>query len=89
MAGGEQDIMNELQKLYKDQCLSNVVKLKRLQWAGHIQCMNSRCIPRKLLYNTNGGKRPVSKPKRRWNEAVEENSRKILGIRNWKKRSNG
>jgi hypothetical protein len=30
-------------------------------------------------------KRLVSKPKTRWNEAVEEDSKKILSIRNWRR----
>jgi hypothetical protein len=47
--------------------------------------MDSRHIPRKMLYDTIGGKRPISKPKRRWIEAVKEDSRKILGIGNWKR----
>jgi hypothetical protein len=28
---------------------------------------------------------PVGKPKSRWTETVEEDCRKILGIRNWKR----
>jgi hypothetical protein len=47
--------------------------------------MDSTLIPRKILYNTIGGKRPVGKPKRRWTEAVEDDSKKILGTRNWKR----
>ena len=31
-------------------------------------------------YNTIGGKRSVGKPKRKWNEAVEEDSKKQLGL---------
>jgi hypothetical protein len=45
--------------------------------------MDSKRIPRKILHNTFGGERPVGKPKRRWNEDVEE-APKIMGIRNWK-----
>jgi len=41
-------------------------------------------MPRKLLCNTFGGERPVGKPKRIWNEDVEEDP-KILGIRNLKR----
>jgi hypothetical protein len=33
--------------------------------------------------------RPVGKSVRIWIKAVEEDSKKILGIRNWKKRSSG
>jgi hypothetical protein len=46
--------------------------------------MDSKRVPRKILYNTLGDERPVGKPKGRWNEEVEENP-KILGIRNWKR----
>jgi hypothetical protein len=35
-----------------------------------------------MLYDKIGGKRPVGKPKRRWIEAVEENAKKMLSIRN-------
>jgi len=34
---------------------------------------------------TIGGRRPVGKPKRRWIYAVEEESKKILSIRKWKR----
>jgi len=46
--------------------------------------MDSKRIPRKILYNSFGDERPVSKPKGRWNKDVEEDP-KILGIRNWKR----
>jgi hypothetical protein len=44
--------------------------------------MDSKGIPRKILYNAIRGKRPVGTPKIRWIAAVEEDSKKILGIRN-------
>jgi hypothetical protein len=49
--------------------------------------MYSNLIPRKILYYTIGGKRPVGKPKRRRTEKVEEDSRKILGTINWKRKA--
>jgi hypothetical protein len=33
-------------------------------------------MAKKILYNTIGGKRPVEKPKKRWTEAVDEDSKK-------------
>jgi hypothetical protein len=33
--------------------------------------------------------RPVGKPIRIWIKAIEDGSKKILGIRNWKKRNSG
>jgi hypothetical protein len=47
--------------------------------------MGNKLISRKILHNTIAGQRPVAKPKRRWIEAVEEDSKKMLGTRNWKR----
>lgn len=68
--------------MYDEPCISGVVKLTRPQWAGHIQRMDSKGVPRRILYNTVGGKRPVGKHERRWIAAVMEDSEKILGRRN-------
>jgi hypothetical protein len=38
-----------------------------------------------MLHNTVGGERPVYKPKRRWIEVVEDDSKK-QGIRNLKRK---
>jgi hypothetical protein len=43
---------------------------------------DSKDVPRRISYNTIGGKRSVGKRKRRWTAAVMEDSEKILGIRN-------
>jgi hypothetical protein len=60
------------------------IKLKRLQWAGHVQRMNKECIPKKI-YSTIGGRRRVGKPRKRWIDAVEEDAKKKLCVRNWKR----
>jgi hypothetical protein len=39
------------------------------------------------IYNTIVGKRPVGKPRRRWMKAVQEDSKKILSVRNWKRQA--
>jgi hypothetical protein len=39
----------------------------------------------KILYNSSGGNLPVSKLKIRWIETVEEDTKKIPSIRNWKR----
>jgi hypothetical protein len=46
--------------------------------------MDSKRIPRTILYNTFGGERPVGKPQRRYSEDADDDP-KILGIRNWKR----
>ena len=57
------------------------MKQKILQWAGHVQRMEGRTIPKKILDNAIGSMRRVGKPMNRWIDAKEEDSRKILGTR--------
>ncbi|PSN46160.1 hypothetical protein C0J52_20939, partial [Blattella germanica] len=60
-------------------------KLKRLEWAGHVQRMGMERIPKRILNNTIGGQRRVGKPRSRWIDAVGEDARRVLGIRNWRR----
>jgi hypothetical protein len=69
--------------LYGDPELSTVIKLRRLQWAGHVQRMDSQSIPRMVMAGQIFGKRPVGKHKKRWMNAVKEGSYQILKWRNW------
>jgi hypothetical protein len=45
--------------------------------------MESQSIPRMVMAGQMFGKRPVGKPKKRWMDAVKENSYQILKWRNW------
>ena len=42
--------------------------------------LGSMLVQRKILYKIIDSKEPVGKPKRRWTEAVEEDSKKIQDI---------
>jgi hypothetical protein len=78
---------NELYKQFDEPSLSDIIKLKRLQWAGHVQRMEGKRIPKRILESNSFGKRPVGKPRKRWINAVEIDSREILKVRNWKRES--
>ncbi|PNF26525.1 hypothetical protein B7P43_G13967 [Cryptotermes secundus] len=75
----------ELYKLYKEPENTVTIKLKRLQWAGHVQRMDKDRIPKKILYSTIGGRRRAGKPRTRWIDVVEEDAKKLMGIRNRKR----
>jgi hypothetical protein len=47
--------------------------------------MNKERIPKKILYSTIGGRRRVGKPRNRWIDVVEEDVKKLMGVRNWKR----
>jgi hypothetical protein len=71
---------NELHKQFGELSLSNIIKLKRLQWAGHVQRMEGKRIEKRILESNFIGKRPVGKPRKRWLNAVEIDSREILKV---------
>lgn len=75
---------HEIYKLYREPSVSTCVRLMRLRWAGHIQRMPEYRIPKKLARGEMEGKRPVGKPKQRWEDNVKKDALEMLGIRNWK-----
>ena len=42
-----------------------VIKLKRMSWAGHVACMGDRKGVYRVLVGKPGGKRPLGRPRRR------------------------
>jgi hypothetical protein len=56
----------EIYTLYGDPELSTVIQLRRLQWAGHVQRMESQSVSRMVMAGQMLGKRQVGKPKKRW-----------------------
>ncbi|KAJ4450096.1 hypothetical protein ANN_01503 [Periplaneta americana] len=64
--------------------LSTFIRIKRLQWAGHIIKMEKGRIPRRTLEGQYEGKRPVGRPRNRWEDMVQEDATSLLRLRNWK-----
>jgi hypothetical protein len=49
--------------------------------------MDGKLIPKRILESNFIGKRPVAKPRKRWINEVEVDSKEILKVRNWKRES--
>jgi hypothetical protein len=47
--------------------------------------MDGKCIIKITVEENIIGKRPVGKPRKRWVNAMETDSREILNARNWKR----
>ncbi|RZF45755.1 hypothetical protein LSTR_LSTR017211, partial [Laodelphax striatellus] len=75
---------DELAQLYKEPPLSIYIRLKRLQWAGHVERMPDMRTPKKMFVGQPGGRRPVGKPKLRGMDGVSKDARDILHVRNWR-----
>jgi hypothetical protein len=70
------------------------IKIRRLGWAGHVVRMeDERILPpppqrkEKVLCGKFRNKRPVGKPRTRWEDVVRRDTSQILGIRGWKGRA--
>jgi hypothetical protein len=74
----------ELYELYKDVDLLTFIKLKRLQWAGHVQRLPLDRIPKKALRAKFTGSHPAGKPARRWEDGVKEDAASMLQCRDWR-----
>ena len=56
----------ELEELYNEPNVVNVIKSSRLKWAGHVVQMDDNKLPKKILWTDPGSKRGSGQPKSRW-----------------------
>jgi hypothetical protein len=66
--------------VYNDAAFSVVLRVRRLQWAGHLERMNDCRIPKK----SNRRKMVCGKPRGRWEDVVWKDAIDLLWIQNWK-----
>ena len=60
----------ELNDLYCSPNISRVIKFRRIGWAGHVACMEQRKGTYRVLVGKSEGKRPLGKPRRRWEDNI-------------------
>jgi hypothetical protein len=63
------------------------IKIRRLEWAGHIIRMEEERIPKKVLNGNFHTPRPVGRPRTRWADVVQRDALQLLGIRGWRRRT--
>jgi hypothetical protein len=63
------------------------IKIRRLEWAGHIIKMEEERIPKKVLNGNFHATRPVGKPRTSWAHVVQGDALQLLGIRRWRRRA--
>jgi hypothetical protein len=76
--------IDELHSLYSSPNIVRVIKSRRLRWAGHVACMGERRVVYRVLVGRPKSKRPLGKPRRRWEDNIKMDLRE-LGIdgANW------
>jgi hypothetical protein len=74
----------ELYNLYSSPDISMQVKSRRLRWAGHVARMREERKVYKVLVGKPEGKRPLGRPRRRWEDGLRMDLREIgLGGVDW------
>jgi len=62
---GETSIITKFMALYKALELTSNIRLRRLQWVGHMTRMKNERVPQKALKGYPEGRRPVGRPRER------------------------
>jgi hypothetical protein len=67
----------ELHNLYSSPDIIRQVKSSRMRWAGHVACMGEERKVHKVLVGKPEGKRPLGRPRRRWEDGIRMDLREI------------
>jgi len=54
-----------------------VIKSRRMRWAGHVACMEEGRGVYRVLVGRTKGKRPLGRPKHRWEDNIKMDLREI------------
>ena len=70
--------------MYRSPNIIRVIKSRRLKWAGHVSRMVEDRSVFKILIRKPTGKRPLGRPRRRWEDNIRMNLEGIgVNTRNW------
>jgi hypothetical protein len=68
---------------YKSQDIITVIKIRRLEWLGHVVRMDKTRSVKKIFEGKLEGRRGRGRPRLRWINDVEDDLRK-LGVKRWR-----
>ena len=70
--------------MYRSPNIVRVTKSRRLRWAGHVARMEEGRSAFKMLTSIPTGKRPLGRPRRRWEDNIRMDLKEIgINTRNW------
>ena len=69
----------ELSDLYSLPNIARAVKSRRMRWTGHVALMGEGRGVHRVLVGKPEGKRPLGRPKRRWEDNIRMNFQEVGG----------
>ena len=75
--------MMELRDLYSLPNIVRVVKSRRMRWAGHVARMGEARGVHRVLVGKPEGKRPLGRPRRRWEYNIKMDLQEVGGGGDW------
>ena len=70
--------------MYRSPNIVRVIKSRRLRWAGDVARMEEHRSAFKILTGTSAGKRPLGRPRRRWEDNIRMDIKEIgIYTMNW------
>jgi hypothetical protein len=74
----------EFHNLYSSTDIGRQIKSRRMRWAGHVARMGGEGKVYKVLVGKPEGKRPLGRPRHRWEDGIRKDLREIgLGGVDW------
>jgi len=74
----------ELHNFYRSPNIVRLIKSRRLRWAGHVARMEEGRSAFKILTSKPKGKRPLGRPRHRWEENIRMDLEEIgINVGNW------
>jgi len=74
----------KLNDLYSSPKIIRVIKSRRMKWAGHVARMGERRGVYRLLVGKPEGKRPLGRPRRRWDDNIKMDLQEVgCGVMDW------
>ena len=74
----------EISDLYSLPNIVQVVKSRRMRWAGHVACMGEGRGVHRVLVGRPEGKRPLGRPRRRWGDNIKMDLQEVgRGCEDW------